>query len=76
MQNTFAIDYLIGEEIFLKKGLGSVIIQKLCQIISSKENPTQIFAAPVPENVKSIKLLERNGFIFDPSTGLYKLKIK
>ncbi|KAB1439486.1 GNAT family N-acetyltransferase [Candidatus Galacturonibacter soehngenii] len=75
-QGTFAIDYLIGEEIFLKKGIGSEIIQKLCQLINSLEKPVQIVADPVPENIVSIKLLERNGFILEPTSGLYKLKIK
>ncbi len=75
-QGTFSIDYLIGEEVFLKKGLGSTIVQQLCQLIISLENPVQIIADPVPENTDSIILLERNGFIFDSETGLYKLEIK
>ena len=72
---TFAIDYLIGEEEFLNKGLGSVIIQKLNELIILKENPKQIIADPVKENLISIKLLERNGFILDVVTGLYKLAV-
>lgn len=75
-QGTFAIDYLIGEEQYLKKGLGSVIIQKLCQLISSNENPVQFVADPVPENADSIKLLEKNGFTLDQTTGLYKIAVK
>ncbi len=74
-QGTFAVDYLIGEEIFLKKGVGSVIVQLLCQLIVSIEKPVQIIADPVAENADSIKLLERNGFILDKATGLYKLEI-
>ncbi len=72
---TFAIDYLIGEEVFLKKGMGSMIVQQLCQLIISLEEPVQIVADSVPENTDSIKLLERNGFILDMATGLYKLEI-
>ena len=75
-RGTFAIDYLIGEEVYLKKGLGSVIVQKLCKLISSLEKPVQFIADPVPENTDSIKLLERNGFFLDAATGLYKLTIK
>lgn len=75
-QGTFCIDYLIGEELFLKKGLGSVIIQQLCDLIRTLENPVQIIADPVPENIDSIKLLERNGFTLDSITGLYKIKTK
>lgn len=75
-QGTFAIDYLIGEERFLKKGLGTVIVQQLCKLITSLESVVQIVADPVPENIDSTKLLEKNGFILDLTTGLYKLKLK
>ena len=73
-QGSFSIDYLIGEEAYLKKGLGSAIIQQLCSLISSIENPVQFIADPVPENADSIRLLERNGFTIDTKTGLYQLK--
>ncbi|SHN70102.1 GNAT family N-acetyltransferase [Desulfovibrio litoralis] len=72
---TFAIDYFIGEVQFLNKGLGSVIIQKLNDLIISKENPKQIIADPVKENLISIKLLEKNGFTLDELTGLYKITV-
>jgi len=72
---TFAIDYLIGEEQFLNKGLGRVIIQKLIELIIAKETPKQIIADPVKENLISIKLLERNGFVLDEVTGLYKFAV-
>lgn len=75
-QGTFAIDYLIGEENYLKKGLGSVIVQELCRLISKLEEPVQFVADPVPQNTDSIKLLERNGFTLDSTTGLYKLETK
>lgn len=74
-KGSFCIDYLIGEEPYLKQGLGSSIIQKLCQLICTHESPVQILADPVPENVDSIRLLERNGFTLDPATGLYKHRI-
>lgn len=73
---TYAIDYLIGEEEYLKKGLGSVIIQKLKQLIIALEQPKQLIADPVPENVDSIQLLLKNGFALDSPTGLYKLAIE
>lgn len=74
-KGTFAIDYLIGEEYYLKKGLGSVIIEQLCQVIKAQEKVIQYVADPVTENANSIRLLERNGFILDLKTGLYKLDI-
>lgn len=69
---TFAIDYLIGEEAYLKQGYGSVILRLLCGYIGARENPAQFVADPVPENADSIRLLLRNGFTLDPATGLYK----
>jgi RimJ/RimL family protein N-acetyltransferase len=73
-QGSFSIDYLIGEEAYLKKGLGSVIVQQLCKLIRELETPVQIVADPVPENTDSTRLLERNGFVLDAKTGLYKLE--
>ena len=73
---TFGIDYMIGEEIFLKKGVSNVIIQQLCRLICTLETPVQIIADPDPENIASIRSLEKNGFALDPTTGLYKMKIK
>jgi RimJ/RimL family protein N-acetyltransferase len=72
-EGSFSIDYLIGEEAYLKKGLGSVIVKQLCGLIRYRENPVQFVADPVPENTDSIRLLERNGFVIDDKTGLYKL---
>lgn len=69
---TFGIDYMIGEEIFLGKGLGSVLIQKLHQCIIADNHPKYFIADPVKENERSIKLLEKNGYAFDQVTGLYK----
>lgn len=66
-------DYLIGEESYLKKGVGSVIVQELCRLISKLEKPVQFVADPVPQNTDSIKLLERNEFTLDSTTGLYVL---
>jgi len=72
---TFSIDYLIGEEAFLRKGIGSVIIQKLIALITARENPKSIIADPVKENKDSIKLLEKNGFTFDETSGFHKIAI-
>ena len=72
---TFGIDYFIGEERYLNKGLASIIIQKLKELIITTESPKQIIADPVAENIVSIKLLEKNGFILDELTGLYKLAL-
>lgn len=68
---TFGIDYLIGEEAYLNKGLGNELIKSLVDHILSHEQATRIIADPVPENQVSIALLEKNGFKLDEGTGLY-----
>lgn len=69
---TFAIDYLIGDEAYLKKGYGSAIIMALCALIVSNHKPGFFVADPVPENEDSIRLLLKNGFTLDEATGMYK----
>ena len=72
---TFGIDYLIGEEAYLHKGLGNVLLQALIRRIGTRENAVRLIADPVPENMQSIRLLTRNGFALDPATGLYGLPL-
>ncbi|MCO1603339.1 GNAT family N-acetyltransferase [Desulfosporosinus nitroreducens] len=74
-ESTFGIDYLIGNEHFLGKGIGNQIVKKLTQMIIYKENPAQIIADPVKDNIASSKVLEYNSYFFDDYTGLYKLKL-
>lgn len=69
---TFGIDYLIGNEQFLGRGLGNKIVKRLNEIVIDKETPTQIIADPIKENIASIKVLENNGFYYDKLTKLYK----
>lgn len=73
---TFGIDYLIGEENYLKKGLGGMIVGQLCSLIRSLELPVQMIADPLTENTASIRLLEGQGFLLDPLSGLYKLAVR
>lgn len=74
--NEHGIGYFIGEENCLNKGLGDYIVQTVCQYAIEEVDPVQLFADPSLENVKSIRLLERNGFTFDLMTRLYKYPVK
>lgn len=59
--HTYEIGYLIGEEEYLNKGIGKLIIQMLEEMlinIGCKE----IAADPVEANINSIKALLSNGF--------------
>ena len=53
---------MIGEEEYLNKGIGNIIIEKLEEKII-EIGGKEIFADPVPENKASQKVLLSNGFI-------------
>lgn len=74
-EGTFGIDYLIGNEQLLGKGIGTQIVSKLSQIVINNENPKQIIADPIKDNIVSSKVLECNGYVFDNLTELYKLTL-
>lgn len=73
-EGTVGIDYLIGDESLLSKGLGYLIIQTLIDEIKLKEKYKYIIADPNLNNIASIKVLEKNGFEFK-NKGLYRLII-
>ncbi|MDR2950737.1 MAG: GNAT family N-acetyltransferase [Prevotella sp.] len=59
--HTYEIGYLIGEEIYLNKGIGKIIIQILEEKIIELGGH-EISADPSEENIFSIKVLLSNGF--------------
>lgn len=59
--HTYEIGYLIGEEEYLNKGIGKLIIQLLEEKII-KLGGCEIAADPSEENIFSIKALLSNGF--------------
>lgn len=69
---TGGIDYLIGEEQYLGKGLGSEIIRTIIGIIKELGSYRYLIADPDPGNISSIKALKRNGFTL-LNNGLYML---
>jgi len=60
--HTHEIGYLIGEEEYLNKGIGKIIIQKLEEKIIEMGG-REISADPSEENIFSIKVLLSNGFM-------------
>ena len=59
--HTYEIGYLIGEEEYLNKGIGKIIVQKLEEKIIELGG-REISADPTEENIISIKILLSNGF--------------
>ena len=60
--STFEIGFCIGEEDYLNKGIGKIIVQKLEKEII-KEGGKVLLADPSEENIISIKTLLSNGFV-------------
>jgi RimJ/RimL family protein N-acetyltransferase len=60
--HVYEIGYLIGEENYLNKGIGKIIVKKLEEKIL-EIGGKEIFADPGEENIVSVKTLLGNGFI-------------
>lgn len=70
----FSIDYLIGEEKYLRKGLGKMIVKTLIDEIRKKNRTFEIVVQPDLENIPSIRALLANGFIYDEAKKYYTIK--
>lgn len=80
LAGTYGIDYMIGEEHLLGKGLGKELVKLICdKVIEDQPDAIQLIADPTIEeervNVTSIKVLEKNGFRYDEETAVYKKRL-
>jgi len=69
--DTFSIDYLIGNEAYLGKGYGKAIVKLLTDTIKQIELAKQIILQPDKENHSSNHVLLANGYIFDKQKDYY-----
>lgn len=69
----YSIDYLIGEENFLRKGYGKVIVNLLVGEIRKQCAKAKIVVQPEEENVASCRALLSNGFVYDSDKQYYIL---
>ena len=69
--DTFSIDYLIGNESYLGKGYGKLIVKLLTETIWQKEQATQIIVQPDEDNHASNHVLMANGYVYDKSKNYY-----
>ena len=65
LDGVYSIDYLIGEEEYLGKGIGSQIIEKLKEMIFSHEDAKKIIVQPDKNNKASCGVLLSNGFVLN-----------
>ena len=73
LEGTYSIDYLIGEEICLGKGIGKRMIAQLAEMIFTHENAKKIIVQPDKDNAASCNVLLANGFTFDRTTNIYEI---
>lgn len=72
--NAYSIDYVIGEEDFLGRGFGKLVVQGLCARIFDEEKGEVIVVKPEAENDKSCGTLLSVGFQYDKLTQVYVLR--
>jgi len=70
-EGTYSIDYLIGEEVFLKKGIGKIIVKRLIEKIRAHSDAKLIVVQPELENTSSCNVLRANEFLFDNDTKVF-----
>ncbi|MFL8711731.1 GNAT family N-acetyltransferase [Clostridioides sp. GD02377] len=70
---TFSIDYLIGEEEYLRKGIGKAIIKLIIHKIFNETEAERIVVKPEKENLASCNSLRTNNFEYDEENDLYHL---
>ena len=73
--NTYSIDYLIGNEDYLGKGYGKKIVRLLTTTISTNKRAKEIIVQPDKENEASNHVLMANGYIFDSEKNYYIRKL-
>ncbi|MGC6768562.1 GNAT family N-acetyltransferase [Enterococcus sp. LJL51] len=72
LEGTFSIDYMIGEDAYLGRGIGKQIVVLLTDTVFQSENAERIIVQPEPENLGSCGVLLANGYTFDKTNELYK----
>lgn len=69
--DTFSVDYLIGEEAYLNKGYGKTIVALLTDTIKNNESCNRIIVQPDQDNIASNKVLIANGYTYDKQKKYY-----
>ena len=69
--NIYEFDIFIGEETCLSKGIGSIIVKQVNDMIYSKYNADAIMLRPFKRNIRAIKCYEKCGYeVIDEYDGL------
>jgi len=71
LSQTYSIDYLIGEEEYLKKGNGVKLVKLLTEKIFNDTNALDIIVQPDKMNIKSRRTLKSAGYVYDLNNDLF-----
>ena len=72
-RGTYSIDYLVGEERFLRRGLGRAIVLELARAVFARPDAALVAVLPDPGNAPSRNTLLSAGFLPDDATGVFLL---
>lgn len=61
-EDTYEYDLFIGEEEYLDKGIGTIIVNKINNCICDKYKVNSIILRPFKRNIRAIKCYEKCGF--------------
>lgn len=71
VEGMYSLDYLIGEEDYLGKGLGKGIVKVLSEAVFALEDSKGIMLQPEEENKPSCNALSANGYSFNSEYRYY-----
>lgn len=74
LEGTYSIDYMIGDDGAVGRGLGKRMIQLLLHEIWSQPDASRVIVQPEPENQASCGMLRSLGFAFDEQNQVYLLE--
>jgi RimJ/RimL family protein N-acetyltransferase len=70
-EGTYSIDYLIGEEEYLEKGIGKLIVKSLVEKIHALPGARLIVVQPELENTASCNTLRANDFMYNEDKQVF-----
>lgn len=76
LEGTYSIDYMIGENDAVGKGLGKRMIALLLREVWRNRDAVRVIVQPEPENTTSCGVLRSLGFVFDERNQVYLLERK
>ncbi len=70
---TYSVDYLIGDDAFLRKGCARKALRRLSAIVFAHDDAERIIAQPDRDNEASRKTLLSAGYAYDGGNAVYIL---